>query len=70
MERGINVALGSDSAASNNDLNLFGEMQSAAMIAKLHNADATALPARDALAMATINGARAMGLEHSIGSLE
>lgn len=67
---GVNVALGTDSAASNNDLNLFGEMQSAALLAKLHSQDATALPAATALEMATINGARAMGLESDIGSLE
>ncbi len=70
LAKGVNVALGSDSAASNNDLNLFGEMQSAALLAKLHSEDATALPAVDALAMATINGARALGLEDRIGSLE
>ena len=70
LEQGVNVALGTDSAASNNDLNLFGEMQTAALLAKLHSADATALPAADALAMATINGARAIGLEDRIGSLE
>tara|TARA_R110002110_G_scaffold415561_2_gene650833 strand:+ start:34522 stop:35844 length:1323 start_codon:yes stop_codon:yes gene_type:complete len=70
LASGVNVALGTDSAASNNDLNLFGEMQSAALLAKLRSADATTLPAADALAMATINGARALGLEHSIGSLE
>jgi 5-methylthioadenosine/S-adenosylhomocysteine deaminase len=68
--QGINVALGTDSAASNNDLNLFGEMQSAALLAKLHAGDASALPASQALAMATINGARALGLEDTIGSLE
>jgi 5-methylthioadenosine/S-adenosylhomocysteine deaminase len=70
LQRGVNVALGTDSAASNNDLNLFGEMQTAALLAKLHSGDATALPAADALAMATINGARALGLEERIGSLE
>ncbi len=70
MERGVNVALGTDSAASNNDLNLFGELQAAALLAKLHAGDATALPAADALAMATINGARALGLEEQIGSIE
>ena len=70
LAQGVNVALGTDSAASNNDLNLFGEMQSAALLAKLHSDDATALPASEALAMATINGARALGLEDSIGSLE
>ena len=70
LARGVNVALGTDSAASNNNLNLFGDMQAAALLAKLQSLDATALPASDALAMATINGARAMGLEDSIGSLE
>ena len=70
LASGVNVALGTDSAASNTDLNLFGEMQSAALLAKLHSQDATALPASTALEMATINGARAMGLESNIGSLE
>jgi len=70
IARGVNVALGTDSAASNNDLNLFGEMQAAALLAKLHSRDASALPAADALAMATINGARALGMEDRIGSLE
>ena len=70
LAQGINVAMGTDSAASNNDLNLFGEMQTAAMLAKLQAMDATALPAADALAMATLGGARALGLEDRIGSLE
>jgi 5-methylthioadenosine/S-adenosylhomocysteine deaminase len=70
LDHGVNVALGTDSAASNNDLNMFGEMQSAALLAKLHSADATALPASDALYMATMGGARAMGLDQQIGSLE
>ena len=70
LEAGVNVALGTDSAASNNDLNMFAEMQSAALLAKLRCQDATVLPAADALYMATLGGARAMGLEQSIGSLE
>ena len=70
IEKGVNVALGTDGAASNNDLNMFGEMQTAALLAKLHTGDATALSAADALAMATINGARALGLEQRTGSLE
>jgi len=70
LDRGVNVALGTDSAASNNDLNLFGDMQAAALLAKLQTGDATALPASEALAMATINGARALGMAEHIGSLE
>jgi len=70
LAKGVNVALGTDSAASNNDLNMFGEMQAAALLAKLHARDATALPAAATLAMATINGAKALGLDHEIGSLE
>ncbi len=67
---GVNVALGTDSAASNNDLSMPGEMRSAALLAKLGEGDATALPAETVLEMATINGARAMGLQDDIGSLE
>jgi 5-methylthioadenosine/S-adenosylhomocysteine deaminase len=70
LAAGVNVALGTDGAASNNDLNMFGEMQAAALLAKLDSQDATALPAAQALTMATIAGARAMGLDDSIGSLE
>ncbi|MEQ9395130.1 TRZ/ATZ family hydrolase [Haliea sp.] len=70
LAAGVNVALGSDSAASNNDLNLFGEMQTAALLAKLNSGDASVLPAAEALTMATLGGARALGLEEQIGSLE
>ncbi len=68
--RGVNIALGTDGAASNNSLNLFSEMCTAALLAKLGTADAAALPAAEALTMATLNGARAMGMEHEFGSLE
>ncbi|MEJ2143170.1 MAG: TRZ/ATZ family hydrolase [Gammaproteobacteria bacterium] len=67
---GINVALGTDGAASNNDLDMFAEMRSAALLAKGVSGNASALPAEAALRMATINGARALGLENEIGSLE
>ena len=66
----INVALGTDSAASNNSLNLFSEIRSAALLAKLHCQDASAVSAQQALSMATINGARALGMEDTLGSLE
>jgi 5-methylthioadenosine/S-adenosylhomocysteine deaminase len=69
-ERGINVALGTDSAASNDDLDLFGEIKAAALLAKTHCSDPSVLDAHSALRMATINGARALGLEHLTGSLE
>ena len=67
---GVNVALGTDSAASNNDLDLLGEMRTAALLAKIETNDAAALPAFKALELATINGARALGMEHNLGSLE
>jgi len=70
IEAGVNVALGTDGAASNNDLDMFGEMQTAALIAKTVANDATALPAKTVLEMATINGAKALGLENKIGSIE
>ncbi len=67
---GINVALGTDGSASNNDLDLFGEMRTAALLAKAVAGDASALPAAAALRMATLNGARALGLDEVTGSLE
>lgn len=69
VEAGINVALGTDGAASNNDLDMFGEMRTAALLAKAVAGDARAVPAMTALQMATINGAKALGLDHEIGSL-
>jgi 5-methylthioadenosine/S-adenosylhomocysteine deaminase len=66
----INCALGTDGVASNNDLNILGEMRTAALLAKGITGNASALPAATALRMATINGARALGLDAEIGSLE
>ena len=70
LDAGVNVAIGTDGAASNNDLDMFGEMRTAALLAKGVAGDAAALPAHQALRMATLNGARALGLEQDIGSLE
>lgn len=67
---GVNVALGTDGAASNNVLDMLGEMRTAALLAKVRASDAAALPAADALRMATLNGAIALGLADSIGSIE
>ncbi len=68
--RGINVALGSDGAASNNRLDLLAEMRLASLLAKVTSGDAAALPAATALHMATLGGAVALGLEAEIGSLQ
>lgn len=69
ISAGINVALGTDGAASNNDLDMFGEMRTAALLAKVVAGDASSIPAMTAVRMATINGAKALSLEHEIGSL-
>ena len=67
---GVNIALGTDGAASNNDLDLFGELRTAALLGKGIAGDASVLPAARILRMATLNGARALGLAHETGSLE
>jgi 5-methylthioadenosine/S-adenosylhomocysteine deaminase len=69
MAAGINVALGTDGAASNNDLDMTGEMRTAALLGKAVSNDASALPASTVLAMATLNGARALGIDNDVGSL-
>ncbi len=69
-EARVNVALGTDGAASNNDLDMLGEMRTAALLAKGVAGSASALPAHQALRMATLDGARALGLEEETGSLE
>jgi len=70
LDAGINVSLGTDGAASNNSQDLLAEANIAALLAKAVSMRATALPAHQALAMATINGARALGIEEITGSLE
>ncbi|MEZ5535670.1 MAG: TRZ/ATZ family hydrolase [Thiolinea sp.] len=70
LEAGVNVALGTDGNASNNDLDMLGEMRTAALLGKGLAGDATVIPAKQALRMATINGARALGLDAITGSLE
>ena len=69
LAAGINVGLGTDGAASNNRLDLFAEIRLAALLAKGSSGDATAVPAWEALEMATLRAARALGLDASIGSL-
>ena len=70
LDAGTNVCLGTDSSSSNNDLNMLGEMRSASLLAKTVANDAKALPAWQALEMATINGAVALNIQEEVGSLE
>jgi 5-methylthioadenosine/S-adenosylhomocysteine deaminase len=70
LKRGVNVGLGSDGAASNNRLDILQEMRQAALLAKVATGDAAALDAHQALFMATLAGAKALGLEARIGSIE
>lgn len=66
---GLNVALGTDSVASNNDLNMINEMRTAAFLAKVSQQDPVCLNVNETLAMASLNGAKALGMDHIIGSL-
>ncbi|MBE9538780.1 MAG: TRZ/ATZ family hydrolase [Proteobacteria bacterium] len=70
LAQDVNVALGTDGAAANNNLNMFGEIRAAALLGKLHTQDASAISAQQALSMSTINGARAQGIDDCLGSLE
>lgn len=70
LKAGVNVALGTDGAASNNDLDMLGEMRTAAFIGKAVAQEDTAVSAADALRMATLNGAKALQWENETGSLE
>ena len=69
LSKGVNVGLGTDGAASNNRLDMFQEMRFAALLAKGQTGSADALPAHQALQMATLNGAKALGLGSLTGSL-
>ncbi len=69
LQQDINVALGTDGAASNNDLDMLGEMRTAALLAKGTSGNSSSLPAHQVLEMATINGAKALGIDHITGSL-
>ena len=70
MDKGINVSLGTDGAASNNSLDILEEMKIAALQQKVKNLDPTVLSAEEVFKMATINGAAALGMEREIGSIE
>jgi len=69
LARGINVALGTDGAASNNRQDAWSEMRIAALLAKVSSGDPSVVPAQQALHMATLGGARALGMDAAIGSL-
>jgi 5-methylthioadenosine/S-adenosylhomocysteine deaminase len=70
LKAGINVAIGTDGAASNNRLDMFQEMRTAALLAKAVAGDAQALPAHAALRAATLGGARALGIDAAAGSIQ
>jgi len=70
LDNNINVALGTDGATSNNDLNMFGEMRTAALLAKSVSGNPGALNAHQTLKMATLNGAKALGIDKLVGSIE
>lgn len=70
LRAGVNVGLGTDGAASNNRIDMWQEMRTAALLAKVADQNAEAVPAYQALAMATLQGARALGLQDKVGSIE
>jgi len=70
LNKGVNVTLGTDGVAANNELDMFGEMKMSAFIGKVSEMDPKAMTASTVIEMATINGAKALGLDKEIGSLE
>jgi len=70
QREGVRIGIGTDGAASNDSQDMFGAIKSAALLQKVHKLEATAMTAPEVLDMATIGGARALGLEHEVGSLE
>lgn len=70
VERGVTVGIGTDGPASNNCLNIFESMKVAALLQKMMYSDSKVMPSKVVVKMATINGAKALGLEREIGSLE
>ena len=70
LNAGVNVGIGTDGPASNNDLNLFGELKSATLLAKINSMDPTALTASEALTLGTLGGAKALGMDKNIGTIE
>lgn len=70
LDRGILVSIGTDGAQSNNSLDLLRDLKTGVLIQKQHNNDATFISAKEALKIITINGAKALDMEHEIGSLE
>ncbi len=70
LEKGVKVGLAPDGAASNNDLDMVDEMRSAALVHKVHRLDPTVMGARQVVRMATIGGARVLGIDDMVGSIE
>lgn len=70
LRAGVTVGLGTDGTASNNDLDLWAELRLAALLYKVTGGDPTSIPAREALRLATRGGAKALGMDHLVGSLE